>query len=48
MNGIQPMYFDPPMTFSVTRDELIEICKESRESHFSFLLERRRDCWNPC
>ena len=37
-NAIQPMHFDPPMTFSVTRDELIQINTESRESHFSFLL----------
>ena len=37
-NAIQPMFFDPPMQVSVTPDELLEICKESRESHFSFLL----------
>ena len=37
-NAIQPMHFDPPMTFFVTRDELIQINEESRESHFSFLL----------
>lgn len=37
-NAIQPMNFDPPMLFSVTRAELIQINSESRESDFSFLL----------
>jgi hypothetical protein len=35
---IEPMTFAQPMTFSVTRDELAQINRESREQHFSFVL----------
>ena len=38
-SNIEPMIFDPPMLFSVTLNELVEICKESRQSHFSFVLD---------